>query len=104
VDRYHKSGGINEHGGETGPRRSWPTASLERRSETDGAAGVAHRGALGGDWSEVCGELGSYVPLEGQPRSGAQGARRTGAEGLGGGRGKKHLRAQGTHMTRGDVR
>ena len=41
---------------------------MKRRTVVDGAAGLANRGAFGGDLSEVCGERHAGVPLEGQPR------------------------------------
>ena len=56
--------------GETCPNESWPTAMVKRRSETDGAAGVADGDALGGDLSEIRRACRAHGPLEAQSRPG----------------------------------
>jgi len=97
---------------------------VERRAEVDRAAGVADWDPTRGDLPEIRDECCADVPLEAQPRSGTEGAGRVGAqesgaglaetgrgiragagaEGLGGGCVKKSLRAQGTQITRGNLR
>ena len=58
---------------------------MDRRAEVDGAAGVAYRDLDRGDLPKIRDECCADVPLEAQPRSGAEGARRVGAKESGAG-------------------
>ncbi len=67
---------MHRHGSETCPDWKWSQTAPEWWAEVDGVTGVADEDPDRGDLPEIHDECGADVPLEAQPRSGHEEARR----------------------------